>query len=820
MHVVWSWLRELVEFDRDVSPEQAATAFTDAGFEVESIQHVGADFRGVVVAQVVGKRKHPGADRLTLVDVIDEPGGTKTEVVCGAPNVPEPGGLVLWARPGAVLPGNMEIGKRAIKGVESAGMLCAEDELGLGESHEGIIILSQDDVMKGQGGLLGDAQAMERLGLRDTVFEIGIHANRPDGLGHLGLARELVALLGGRLIPVSTSPEKVLGGLVDDSLDAATLVTVTIDDAKGCPRYVARVIDGLKVGPSPRWMQQRLRAVGVRPISNLVDVTNYVMFELGQPQHAFDYATVAGAHIQVRRARAGERMVTLDGVERQLELQDLLICDARGPVALAGVMGGANSEVSDGTSRVLLETANFDPQGIRYTARRVGLHSEASHRFERGVDPNVADAASLRASQLLARLGQGKVARGVVDAYVRRIEPWKVSVRASRTTLLTGVEFTRDQCKQILLRIGLPVEEEDADRLQVTCPTYRPDLTREVDLIEEIIRIHGVHKVPATLPPHAVAQTRHVDERPVKARRALAAAGLCEAILFGFTSQERIDALRLPPGDPRTRIVKIRNPMSVEQAVMRTSLLPNLLGAVARNLSFGITDIALFEVGNVFWARAENELPDEPLFLTGVMTGRRPGWLRDGGEIDFFDVKGVVERLLVELCGEDAARVRFSADPDVPYMHPGICGRVTMPDGTVAGHVGEIHPLTRSAFGIEPACFGFDLALSAFPARSMAEMREIPRYPAVTRDISLFVDQGIPASRVRDLIQEAAEPLIERIAILEDYRDPVNVPQGKKGLLWTITYRSAAGTLTDAQVDAAHEAIVARLVKSLPAQRR
>lgn len=822
MRAVWSWLRELVELDQDISAEEAARALTGAGFEVESIETYGHDFQGVVVAEVVGKRKHPNAERLTLVDVIDAPGGTATQVVCGASNVPEPGGRVLWARPGAVLPGIGAIATRAIKGVDSPGMLCAEDELGLGEDHDGIIVLGEGDVLSGTGDVLGDPGAIERLGLRDTVLDIGVHANRADALGHLGLARELVALFGGRLRPVAPALEDYL----DQALAAADLVSVHIEDPSACPRYTARIIDGVRVAPSPRWMQQRLRAVGVRPLSNLVDITNYVMFELGQPLHAFDYQTIARAEIRVRRARAGERITTLDEVERTLEPADLLICDGDGPVALAGVMGGADSEVSERTSRVLLESAGFEPTVVRHTARRLGLHSEAGARFERGVDPNLAELASARAAQLMARLAGGRVATGVVDAYVRRVEAVRVPLRASRASMLIGLDITRDQAAGLLGRLGIEAvpDAADADRLEVTCPPHRPDLTREVDLIEEVIRIHGFDKVPATLPAGQVPLRRRPDPRPALARRALVAAGLSEAITFGFTSRARVASLGLPEDDRRARPIPIRNPMSAEQAVMRTSLLPSLLAAVARNLSFGVGDVALFEVGNVFLGRddaataGEEGLPDEPVRVAGVMTGQRPGWLGSGGEVDVFDIKGAVECMLEALLPDQP--VRFEADTESSYMHPGACARVLLPDGTLVGHVGEIHPRTRRALGVEPRCFGFELALDGFPMPAARQMHPIPRYPAVTRDVSLLMDASVPAARVRALIDEAAEPLVELVTVLEDYRDPEHVPAGKKGMLWSITYRSVEGTLTDAQVDRAHEAIVARLLEQLPAQRR
>jgi phenylalanyl-tRNA synthetase beta chain len=366
MRALWSWLLELAELERAVTADEGAALLTGAGLEVESIEHLGGGFSGVVVAEVVAAERHPKADRLTVVDVIDRLGGSPTRVVCGAPNVPPPGGRVLWARPGARLPGGLEIGTRPLKGVESAGMLCSEKELGIGDDSSGIAVLAGDEAR----GPLG-ANAQEALGLDDWALEISAPANRPDTLGHLGLARELVALVGGRL----ASGDIDLAPVTDGSLDAARLARVDIDDPLGCPRYVARVIDGLTVRPSPGWMRRRLQAVGVRPISNLVDVTNYVLFELGHPLHAFDQRHVAEGHIRVRRARAGERLTTLDGQERTLEAGDLLICDARRPVGLAGVMGGQDSEVGGDTTRVLLEAAAFEPRSVRRTARRLGLHS-------------------------------------------------------------------------------------------------------------------------------------------------------------------------------------------------------------------------------------------------------------------------------------------------------------------------------------------------------------------------------------------------------------------------------------------------------------
>lgn len=809
MLAVWSWLRELIEVDGDLTVHRAADALTGAGIEVEGLEAKGEGFSGVVVAEVVGKKPHPKADKLTLVDVIDADGGTATQVVCGAPNVPDAGGRVLWARPGAVLPGGFEISTRAIKGIDSPGMLCAEDELGLGEDHSGIIILSGDEA----GVALGTT-AQAALGLDDYVLDICAPANRPDTLGHLGIARELAALIGARVLPIAAD----LSAITDSAANAADLVSIGIDDPIGCPRYVGRVVDGLTVKQSPRWMRQRLEWVGVRPLSNLVDVSNYVLFELGQPLHAFDYDKIRGQRIDVRRAKPGERMTTLDSVERALEPGDLLICDGEGPVALAGVMGGLESEVTDPTTRVFLESASFHPASVRRTARRLGLHSEASHRFERDVDPNLNDLASARACALFVEVGGGSVASGIVDVYPTPRDRVTVTMRASRATQLTGLELTREHSTELLERLGLEVADGTGDELSVTCPTHRPDLTREVDLIEEVMRLHGIDQVPATL-PHTDAATGSPTEIVHEiTRRALVAAGLSEAITFGFTSPERTADMGFAAGDRRSTPIAIRNPMTVDQSVMRTSLYPNLLKAVARNISYDVADVGLFEVGSVFLPRTDSELADEPVHVAGVLTGCRPSWLKEGGEpVDFYDAKGAVERLLAELA--PGAVATFEATAEIGHLHPGLAATIAV-DGKKVGEIGEIHPSIREKFDIEAPVFVFDLDTTEIGAPDPVQMRGIPKYPAITRDISFFVNESTPAARVAELIGEASEPLVENALVLEEYKHAQKVPQGQKGMLWSITYRSGDRTLTDREVDTAHEAIVDRLLEKLPADRR
>ena len=819
MKIVWSWLLELCDLDRMPSVDDGARALTGAGLEIEGVTDLGAGFSGVVVAEVVGKRPHPAADKLSLVDVIVEKGGAATQVVCGAPNVPAPGRRVLWARPGATLPGGLTLSVKPVKGIDSPGMLCSEPELGVGDDAGGIIVLDEHDRTP-----LG-APAQQALGLADHVLEVNAPANRGDVLGHLGLARELCALLGGRVVVPADALEPD-AELVASDLDAAALAAVAIapDTRAGCPRYVARVIDGVTVAPSPRKLAARLRAVGVRPINNLVDVTNYVMFELGQPLHAFDHAHVAGARIEVRLARPGERMTTLDGVDRALEPGDLLICDGARPVALGGVMGGLDSEVTTATTRVLLEAAAFDARTIRRTARRLGLHSEASHRFERGVDPALPPLAAARAATLLARLGGGRIARGAVDVHPAPRAAAQVPLRVTRARAVTGVDLDAAACEDALTRLGCAVAATDGDALHVTVPTARADLAREIDLIEEILRLVGYDKVPATLPPLRAAPVSTADDRPDRARRALAAAGLAEAITFAFQARERGAALRLPAGDRRADPVALKNPMSADQAVLRTSLVPNLLAAVARNRNFGVPDVALFEVGSVFWrADRADGLCDEPVHACVALAGARPAWLGEARAWDVFDARGLAETLLGALSTGAVRLVAGSpAAPVEPYLHPGVSARIQL-DGVDVGVLGEVHPETREAFGVEVPVFVAEIDLSKVGAAGagapVRQMRAIPRHPGAARDVSLLLDLAIPAARVRDVIDAAAQPLVEAVRVLEDYRGD-NLPAGHKSMLWSIAYRAPDRTLTDAEVESAHEAIVARLCAELPAQRR
>jgi phenylalanyl-tRNA synthetase beta chain len=799
MKVSLRWLRDYVSVDAPAA--DIGERLTMAGLEVEGVSRVGGHLDTVVVAEVVERQPHPRADKLSLVTIND--GVETVTVVCGAPNVPPPGGRVCWARPGTRLPGGL-VETRPVRGVSSPGMLCSETELEVGDDPSGILIL-EPEARPGTPlfGLFGD-----------EVLEVAVTTNRPDALGHLGIAREVAALFG---LPLRR-PEVALDAYLGE-IPVAERARLTLEDPVGCPRYTARVVLGTKVGPSPRWLQVRLRAVGVRPISNVVDVTNFVLMEYGQPLHAFDRTRLADAAIVVRRAHAGERMVTLDEQERLLDPGDVLICDAARPVAIAGVMGGRDTEVGPDTTEVLIESAAFAPTAIRRTARRLGLHTEASYRFERGTDPNLVDEASARAARLMAELGGGRVCPGLLDAYPHPVAPARVTLRMSHVRRLLGLELAPGRVGELLGAIGLTVAPAAPGTLAVTVPTFRPDLTREADLCEEIVRLHGLDAIPATIPLTARAPRASGDPVVERTRDVLAAAGLDEIISLGFTASRKLAALLAPEEEQEWRTtgtwpsgrapVTVRNPLREDDSVMRTSLLPGLLDALRLNRDRGSTEVRLFEVGTVFLPRADAALPDERRTVAGIVAGTRDAWLAEGEPVDFYDAKGAVERVAA-LLGLDLTLV---APATVAYLHPGQSADLRAGERLV-GHLGQVHPRVRRAFGLEEPCFCFELDLveTVLPVR---RFEELPRFPAVVRDLSFFVDEEVPAARIAAAIAAHDDELRRAVAVREDYREAGKVPPGRKGMLWSITYRAAERTLTDEEVNACQGRLVEHLRRIL-----
>ncbi len=790
MKISFNWLRELVELKPGVTADSVSEKLSLAGLEVESIERRGRDLSGVVIAEVRGKRPHPGADTLSLVRLVA--GGAEEEVVCGAPNVPAAGGKVVWAPPGATLPGGRTLDRREIRGVSSPGMICSEVELGIGEDADGILILPPDAPI--------GADLARHVGLLDEVLEVNVTPNRPDALSHAGIAREVAALFETtwRLPPPDEVPHI--------ALPQGRGIDIDIRDPAACPRYAGRFVLNLKVARSPLAMRVRLGACGVRAISNLVDVTNYVMLETGHPLHAFDLDRLRGA-VQIRRAGRGEKMRTLDGTERALQESDIVIADGGGPIALAGVMGGAESEVSDATTSVLLEAATFDPRSVRRTSKRLGLRSEASHRFERGVDPNGIPYASKRAAAMLARLGGGAIAGEGIDRHPQQHHPRPVTLSAGGLNRLAGFEIPLATAAAKLGAIGIATVPEGADKLVATVPTFRPDISIEEDLVEEVMRLVGYERAPARLPQGSGTPSPSPETTADRARDALAALGLSEIVSWGFVPRAWLTAL----GSPLDDGIAVKNPISADYEVMRTSLLPGLVDAARRNLARSVPDVGLFEVGPVVRRGADpKEPPVETTYAAALLMGRRADWLRRSEPIDFTDAKLVALELLRTL-GVVEPRFRPAAGR---LLHPGVGAEIRQggAQGALVGQIGEIHPRLRKTLGLDEPAFYVEIALDgAAGARRALRSVPPPRFPASTRDISFWIDATVTADEQRALLSAGNEPLLRDLAVLEDYRDPRYAPAGKKGMLWTLTYRADDRTLTDVEVDAAHARIVAAL---------
>jgi len=800
LRVSLEWLSEYV--DLVVGAGELAELLTNSGTAVEAVETTGEELQGFVVGEILEVWPHPAADRLSVCRV--DLGGQVVEIVCGAPNA-RAGIRSPVAPPGTRLPDGTLISEVEIRGVVSRGMLLSEKELALGEDSSGIMEL--------EGEVKAGTSLVEALSAADTVLVLEITPNRPDCLSMLGVAREVAALTGVRLRRPSFR-------LREDEEEAAQRVGVEILDGDLCSRYVARVIDGVRVGPSPWWMRRRLRAAGIRPINNVVDVTNYVMMELGQPLHAFDYRLVREGKVIVRRAAPGETITTLDGVERRLHPDDLLICDPAGPIALAGVMGGEHTEVSEETACVLLESAHFNPAAIMRTSRTQDLTSEASYRFERGVDPGGCLYAADRASCLMAELAGGRVLRGAVDVVTTDIGPRVVPLRVERARRIIGVGFSPDRVKEILLSLEMGVREEGEDALQVEVPTFRPDLEREIDLVEEIARIHGYQNIPSTLPatPHRTGFLT----REQRARRRLASimvgAGMREAITVSFIHDAWLRILDPDAEHFPASPLRLRNPLSEEAAVMRPSLLPGLLEAVRYNVNRRLTDVHLFEMGRVFVPVAGEKLPREPVRLGCVVTGRwiPKQWDREPEEADLYTLKGVLERIADGMHWESWSLARR----EYPFLHPGRSGAVLV-GGEEAGYLGVIHPRVAEKADIPPGTAVMELEVDALVRawKEIPEYREVPRYPSVTMDLAVVVREEVEAGRVEEVIRSAGGELLREVRLFDLYRGG-QVGEGEKSLAFNLVFYALDRTLREEEAQAARDAIVQALRERVGARLR
>ncbi|MDE0297484.1 MAG: phenylalanine--tRNA ligase subunit beta [Candidatus Poribacteria bacterium] len=797
MNVSINWLKEYIDFD--FSPEVLADRLLMLGVETESIKQLGEGLVGVVVGRINAVRNHPNANKLVLCDV-DVAQDADLQIVCGAPNARE-GLIAPVALVGTRVATGLTVKAAKIRGEESRGMLCSEKELGIGDDASGLMTLS-DELPIG-------APLAEAFGLDDAVLELEITPNRPDCLSMIGIAREIGAETGN---PVKPPSDHVNEG----TSDVRDLTGVIIDAPELCPRYAARVIRGVRIAPSPQWLQRKLESIDVGSINNVVDITNFVLMECGHPLHAFDYHKLAENRIVVRRAAPNESLTTIDETERKLTSDMLVIADAEKPVALAGVMGGFDSEISDQTVDVLLESAYFHPPSIRKTSKSLSMHTEASHRFERGADPEGVIPALNRAAQLIAEIAGGEIATGIIDVYPGKREPVQVKLRPERANFVLGTQISSDEMVEILTRLGFEVSLT----WEVTVPTFRPDVSREIDLIEEIARVHGYDNIPTTMPagdvPAPPSTTRSDLREHVKAH--LIASGMTEAVNYSFYDPRSFDRLRLEASDGLRDALKIRNPLSEEMSIMRTTLVPSLLENTQRNRNHRVENIQLFEISKVFVPSGDSDLPNEPECVAGVIAGNIGAGVHGDPyrSADFFDIKGIVEGLL-DVCG--ISDYTFASTRH-PLFHPGRNASVKI-SGQPLGVFGEIHPEVQQNYDLEHKAylFEFEFDVMADAASLTRRVEPISIYPSVNRDIAIVLDAEIQANRPVQLIRSAGGDLVKSVRLFDLYIGD-QVPDGKKSLAYAIEYSSPTETLTDEQVDRVHDGIVKRLNKELGAELR
>jgi phenylalanyl-tRNA synthetase beta chain len=802
MRVPVAWLRAYC--DPGLSAGEIAERLNTSGTEVERIDRVGVgDASSFVVGKVVDARQHPDADRLRVCKVDDGSGGEPRTIVCGAPNV-ESGQTVAVALPGAVMPNGEPLGEAKLRGVVSSGMILAEDEVGVGEDHGGIMVLPDD--------LPAGAPLIEHLQIADEVLDLAVAPNRPDCLSVYGVAREVHATAGARLAedPSARDATPASDDVAEDHC------AVAIEDPDICLRFTARVFEDVKIGPSPLWLKARLSAAGQRPISNVVDITNYVMLLTGQPLHAFDLDLVRGGQIVVRKAKPGERITTLDGVDRELDPEMAVVCDAEGPSGIAGIMGGQISEVSDATTRVLMEAATWVGPNIMRSESRLALRTEASNRFEKQLHPELAMAGQRLAARLMVELCGARMVRGTLDAYPRPAEPRVVQLRLERIERILGVAVPRDEVLGILARLGFRVVVASG-AINVEVPYWRDgDVQREADLVEEVGRVYGLERIPRTLPARrkAVGGLTRAQRLRRSAEDALRHRGADEIVAYSFTSPEKLARLRLGDGP----LLRLANPLSEEHSVMRPLLLPGLLDAARHNAAHGRPDVALFESAHVYLGGGELErAPDgsprgaapaeERHHLGALFTRAAPGgWRTRARGADFYSAKGMLEGVLATL-----AVTSRSEPAERPFLHPGRSASVLAGDGRELGWIGELHPLVAREWDLEgAAAFEIDLDLALEIEPGEVPYRDVTTYPAVVQDIAVVAPEEVPAARIEAAVRAGGGELLDRVHVFDLYYGE-QLGKGNRSLALRLEFRSPDRTLTDEDVAQLRQAIEARL---------
>ena len=790
MRVSYKWLSEYI--DLTVGAEELAGRLTMAGLEVDEIEYLGTDISGVVTAKVLTKEPVAGSDHLSFCTV--DSGQGIFNVVCGASNVAA-GQTVPFAMLGACLPGGKTIGEATLAGVTSQGMICSQAELGITHgAAEGIWVLP-DTLTLGQ-------DIVEAVELKDEVLILELTPNRADCLGLVNVAHEAAALGCGTFKPVTISYE-------EKGENIGKLMSIEVIDKKLCPRYLGRLVQEVKIGPSPLWLQRYLWAAGIRSINNVVDISNFVLMETGQPLHIFDYQELSGQKIIVRQAKSGEQMTTLDGKERVFTGKEILICDDEKPVCLAGVMGGLESEVTAKTTDILIESAVFDPAAIRRTARRLGIPSEASLRFEKGVDIANCDRVSQRAVQLLLQICGGRAAQGMIDVHAEIPEPKDIILRTSRVNNILGTEYTQSEIKATMDALAFPVIKLDEYDIAVQVPTYRRDITLEVDLIEEVARLRGYNNIPAVLPGDTAFGGRTTAQNLLKKTKEICIAqGLSETINYSFIGTKDIDKLNLPADHAWRQMLDISNPLSEDQSLMRTTLLPGLLNNAAYNHSRRNTNIALFEYGNIFIPAAADPYKNQPqeiatlgFVLSGAQEG---GWQQAAAEYDYFYLKGIIETIFNAL---KVIGLTFDPCSDYNFLHPGRSAIISLA-GENLGYIGELHPQIAEKFGLEKRIIVCEIMVSPLieAADKTIVCADIPKYPASSRDIALIGDKTIAAADIKETIFTLGGEYLHQVELFDTY-EGAQIAEGCRSLAYSLTFQALERTLTDKEVDETFAAI-------------
>ena len=793
MLVSLKWLKDYV--DIELTAEELAHRLTMSGLEVDEIKTIRPQFSGVVVAKILSVERHPSADRLLLCSVSD--GEQTYPVVCGAKNI-TPGDIVPLAKVGAVIPGGYTIKPSVLRGEKSDGMLCSAAELEIGDDESGIMHLPDD---------LPLGSPLETvLNIEDTVLDVNVTPNRSDCLSMIGIAREVAAITGKKIKLPSIKVK-------ESSEDIHSLTSVKIIDADLCPRYTARMIKNVKIGPSPMWMKARLEAAGLRAINNIVDITNFVMLEMGQPLHAFDFRFLEEGRIVVRKSKNNEEFISLDEKSHSLPADTLLICDGVKPVAIAGIMGGLNSEVKENTQVVLLESAYFNPPSIRRSARKLAMPTDAAFRFERGIDPDGVVRALNRAAQLIADFSGGNVYKNHIDEYPEKIiSAHNIPLRLDRIRRIIGTEIDAKDVAGILRSIGMVFKRGGKGTYLVTPPTCRVDISREIDLIEEVIRLYGYDRVPVTLPAVAVTEMEVIPRLDLeeRLRQLLTGSGYTEIVNYSFGTPQAADILCLPENDERRSSVRIKNPLGEDLSAMRTTIIHGLLETARKNANNGSFDLKIFEIGRVFLNPSAVELPVEKNIVAGLLTGKMTDDFWDSKKIaDFYSLKGSLENIFLDL---KINNCRYISTAVEPFLHPGKSCGIYLEDSQI-GFAGEIHPDVLEKIDFKNNLYVFEINLDILVAAYLERnifCHEISKFPAVTRDAAFVIPDAMEADQMLNIVSGQEEDLLENVIIFDVYKGK-EISEGKS-LGLRFSYRASDRTLTDLEANAVHDRIVQKTV--------